>query len=502
MKKRSIADQESRKILQEQKDTLQKVESYPYSEYLRAVMNTSVYTCTEDAMLRDVLQGMISRKISSAIVVDKGRKPVGILTERDIMQRVVSKECADISLTPITSVMTPDPVVLRPHNSIYRALSVLSTKGIKHLPLVENDKIAGIVTMRQLLKLRYPEPMTLIEGIWEATDAAALRRVRDKLPAIADSRLQSGRKAHDIVVMISLVNRDIHRKILEMSIKEMGEPPAPISVYLTGSHGRLENLLVTDQDHGMIIADNDNESQYDEYYIELTSKFSARLAEADFELCSGYIMSSNPLWRKSVSEWKQQIRYWFEKQVRELGRFSTVLFDASHVYGARALFRDVRDFAFSQISMHRDVLQVMHEEEGGHKVPLGLLGRFITEKDQMHRGEIAIKRSGLLFVVEGVRILALMHGIKDTATLKRLEALVKGGFIHPDDGEYFESAYLFLLQLALETEVKKIMNNKPVDTYIKPENLSKLDRETLRHAYKAVSSLQELVASEFGELVI
>ncbi len=69
--------------------------------------------------------------------------------------------------------------------------------------------------------------------------------------------------------MISLINRDIHRRALELAAEGLGVAPVPYCLYLTGSHGRLENLLTPDQDHGMIIADSEQNYQYDQYFIDL-----------------------------------------------------------------------------------------------------------------------------------------------------------------------------------------------------------------------------------------
>jgi CBS domain-containing protein len=499
--KRAIIDSGSLKKLQETREYLRQVESFPYSEELRSVMDTSVYTCLGHKQLKTVLRDMARRNISSAIVVDEGKRPVGILTERDIMQRVVTADCLEIQQAPVSTVMTPKPVTLSPENTIYRALSMLAAHGIKHLPLVENDVVTGIITLRRLLKLRYPEPMTLMEQIREAADISLLKTLKNKLPAMAASRIKEGRRAYDIVVMLSLINQDLHRRCLELALAKVGDPPAAICLYVTGSHGRLENLLAPDQDHGMIIADAPGDPQYAEYYSELTGLFSNWLAEIGFASCPGYIMCSNPLWRKSLGEWKLQIQYWFERQVREVGRFCTVLFDAVPIFGEHRLFMETLDFAHGLLQQHHEVFRVLYEEEGRHRVPTGLLGRFITEKEGEHRGQMDIKRSGLLFVVEAIRLLALVHGIRETATLKRISALVAGNFIHRDDGEYFEAAYLFLLHLALKVQTENIIQGR-LDTYIDPKKMSQHERDTLRHAFKAVSALQDLVAGWFGEPIL
>lgn len=500
--RRAAVDLESFKRLQETRDSLKRVESFPYRENLRSIMDSEVYTCTPQCTMRDVIRDMAKRNISSVIVIDHVKQPVGILTERDIMKRVIVNDRVDLDSTPIAKVMTFDPITLHPDNTIYRALSVLTDSKVKHLPLIEDGKIVGIVTMRQLLKLRYPEPLTLIEGIREAGDVVALKAIKDKLPQMAEERLESGRTAYDIVVMISLINRDIHRRALDLAAEGLGVEPVPYCLYLTGSHGRLENLLTPDQDHGMIIADSEQNYQYDQYFIDLGVRFSDYLDQIGYVYCPGFLMSSNPLWRKSLSEWKQQIHYWFEAQVREMGRYVTVLFDAAAIAGEVDLFKELKEYAFKVLSQHHEVFRVLHEEEGGHRVPLGLLGRFVTDKGGLHKGQLDVKKSGLIFVVEAIRILSLQHSIKETGTLKRIGKLVEGGFIHANDGEYFESAYQVLLHYALKSQVSKASRGEKLDTYIDPRILSPRDKEILRHAFKAVSTLQDLVASEFGQLVI
>ena len=105
-------------------------------------------------------------------------------------------------------------------------------------------------------------------------------------------------------------------------------------------------------------------------------------------------------------------------------------------------------------------------------------------------------------MVEAIRILALKNNIRETGTLKRIAKLVEKNFIHPNDGEYYEAAYQVLLYYALKSQVSKASQGQKLDTYIDPKILSPRDKEVLRDAFKAVSTLQDFVASEFGELVI
>jgi CBS domain-containing protein len=502
MKKKSWVDITSLRQLQQKRQSLRPVELFPYSEEIRSVMVSPVFTCAPSDNLKGVVKSMSEKKISCILAVNENREPTGILTERDILRRVVAAG-VNIDSATVESFMTADPLTLTPGDTVYRALFLLSARGIKHLPLVEDGKVVGIVTLRQLIKLRYPEPMSLIEGISQAADVDSLRRIKERLPGLAASKLSMGMRAYDVVVMLSLINQDIHRRVFELAIADTGEPPAPCCLFLTGSHGRMENLLSTDQDHGFIIDDSAgaHESIF-EYYKQLARTFSAWLEEVGFEKCPGEVMAVNPVWNRSLFEWKTQLEHWIIKQVPHLVRYVTVFFDALPVWGDEKLFHDLMDHAYALLGQHYEVLRMLHEEEGRHRVPTGMFGRWITERSGEHRGEFDIKRSGLIFVVEGVRILALLHGVRETTTVKRITKLVDGGHVNPDDGEYFEGAYRFLLHFALNAQVEKAFKEGRTDTYLNPSRLSSREKEMLRHAYRAVASLQELIASEFGELVL
>ena len=494
--------------LQGKREALRGVELFSYGEELRSVMVSPVLTCPPGELVRAAVEKMAGARTSSIVVVGERGEPVGIVTERDLMRCVAADPSFDFDRTPVSSIMTADVITRKPDDTLYEALFLLSSKGIKHLPLVEpadGDRLVGIVTLRQLLKLRFPEPMTLIASIAKAEDLATLAGIKRRMPRVAAIRLSRAARAYDVAIMLSLVNQDLHRRAFELVQRSHGEPPVAFSLFVTGSHGRLENLLKTDQDWGLVLADAGGEAAdrlADEYFAAVAEEYAGALAAVGFERCPGEVMGVNPVWRKSLSRWQTQLDHWVTEQVPRLGRYITVFFDARHLLGDPGLFARLNDHAFDLLGRHHEVLRILREEENRHRVPTGLLGRFITERSGEHRGEFDIKRSGLIFVVEGVRILALRHGIRETPTLRRIGQLVSRGHLHPDDGEYFEGAFRFLLHFALDSQVEKAMEDEKIDTYVNPSLLSPRKREMLRHTYKAVSKLKDLIASEFGQLVI
>ncbi len=276
MQKRAIINHISFKRLQETKADLSRTQSFPYSEELDSIMERKVFTCPPETLVKDAVRIMSSKNVSSVMIIGTNDEPLGILTDRDVLKKIVAVDCVNLNRLRIDQVMSTNLITLSSTNSLFRALAVFSQKGIKHLPVTENERIVGMITMRHILKLRYPEPMTLLDSIISATSVEELKKTKDFLPQIVSSKLNAGIRISDIVIMISMINQEIHRKTMDLVLEKHGQPPSPFCLFVTGSHGRLENLLSPDQDHCMIIADSKENPlvQYDQYYIDISETFS------------------------------------------------------------------------------------------------------------------------------------------------------------------------------------------------------------------------------------
>lgn len=101
----------------------------------------------EDTVI-DAVTLMLDRRIG-AILVTKDGALVGIITERDIVFRVVAAN-RDPQTTPIASVMTADPDVVAPGTDVMTALERMQAGGYRHLPVVDNGALVGIVSIRDI----------------------------------------------------------------------------------------------------------------------------------------------------------------------------------------------------------------------------------------------------------------------------------------------------------------------------------------------------------------
>ena len=93
---------------------------------------------------------MMERRIGAVLIVDDGTLQ-GIFTERDALVRVLAQS-RDPQTTLVAEVMTRDPDTIGPDETVVHALSIMNERGYRHLPVVDDDRIVGIVSIRDLYR--------------------------------------------------------------------------------------------------------------------------------------------------------------------------------------------------------------------------------------------------------------------------------------------------------------------------------------------------------------
>jgi CBS domain-containing protein len=106
-------------------------------------------TAPPDTTVSMAAKLMAGRKVGAVMVVAE-QKLVGIFTERDAVNRVIAQDL-DVQTTPLAEVMTADPVTVGPDKSFGYALLMMHENGFRHLPVMEDGKLVGIVSARNAL---------------------------------------------------------------------------------------------------------------------------------------------------------------------------------------------------------------------------------------------------------------------------------------------------------------------------------------------------------------
>ena len=121
-----------------------------FSQPIRDVMEQDkLLTAPPQTTVSKAAKLMAKRKVGAIMVVDD-RHLVGIFTERDAVFRVIARDL-DSHTTRLVDVMTREPITITPDNSFGYALLVMHENGFRHVPVMEDGKLVGVVSARNAL---------------------------------------------------------------------------------------------------------------------------------------------------------------------------------------------------------------------------------------------------------------------------------------------------------------------------------------------------------------
>jgi signal-transduction protein with cAMP-binding, CBS, and nucleotidyltransferase domain len=129
---------------------------------IREVMTKDPVTCSASDPIIEAARAMRENDIGDVVVLDDSQQICGILTDRDITVKVVA-EGKDVTTTTIGEFCTRDVETLTPDDTVGDAVAMMSKKAIRRLPIVENGKPVGIVSLGDLAVTQDPE--SVLAGI-------------------------------------------------------------------------------------------------------------------------------------------------------------------------------------------------------------------------------------------------------------------------------------------------------------------------------------------------
>ncbi len=136
------------------------------------VMETDVVTVHPRTIVVEAATLMAERSVGTVVVVDKG-KPVGIVTERDLVTRVLAKGRDPIS-TYVGDIMSRPLIWVKPSETVVDAVKVMNSKQIRHLAVLQDGRLVGVVTDRGIL-LNTPQLIELAEELLRVYSSTTLK---------------------------------------------------------------------------------------------------------------------------------------------------------------------------------------------------------------------------------------------------------------------------------------------------------------------------------------
>ena len=133
-------------------------------DFLKLNKNKQIWTISKDQNVKQALILMSEKNIGAIIVVDNNGFPIGIFSERDYARKIILKGKSSRD-TLLDEVMTKELITVTRDYKIDQCMEIMIEKKIRHLPVLEDKKIVGIVTIGDLLKIMVKEQKELIDHL-------------------------------------------------------------------------------------------------------------------------------------------------------------------------------------------------------------------------------------------------------------------------------------------------------------------------------------------------
>ena len=459
--------------------------------------NTTPLKTTLTAIAKDVAQLMTESLINNIVVCDNNF-PLGIITDTDMRSKIATgRYPITVSVDKIMS----SPVITVVENvSLAEAQLLMLKHNVTHLCVTQDgtDKSAlkGIISEHDLIVAQANNPGVLIKEIKRCQSPKEIKQIRDRLTDLIQTSISKNIPLSHIFNIASEINLAIIKRSVELSILELGSPPARFAWLSIGSQGRKEQLLLTDQDSILIFEDvaTDKYREVKDYFLKLGKKTTAILEKIGYELCPNGHMGSNALWCKSLTDWIKQYDSWMNTPGENSNDLSSIFFDYEITFGERKIEDAIGDVVFKNAKNNTLFFDFLGNDTLRKNSPLTFFKKFHLEEEGPNKDKFDIKTRALMPLIDGARLFALNFEIRGiNNTFQRFKQL---SIIDAKHAEIYLNCAEAFLTLSKFRTIEGLKNDNS-GQFINLEELSKIDREKLKNALIPMRELEELIKSKF-----
>ncbi|MFC5177313.1 putative nucleotidyltransferase substrate binding domain-containing protein [Nocardioides taihuensis] len=433
-----------------------------------------------------VVAGRVTEGNHSAALV---RSPTawGVVTDRDFRGRVATGE---VPLSaPVGELASFPAITISEDFSQAAAFSRMIAQGVHHLVIVDSRGTPqGIIRAVDFASAEIRNPLQVRGLIDGAGDLDALQAAARLLAPSLIELGASGMPASQIGSLHASIIDAVLRRMLELLDDEQPDP-APAWVVL-GSLARREPLPHSDVDTALVLPGTGDHQRED--CLRWAEQVLSALETCGLSRCDNGANATNPLFARSRDEWDAAVARWLADPMGEQTLLlSSIVIDSRPVAGV-ALGRTVTD----AIRRHRpgaEFLGRFVRECTAVKPPSGFVREFVVDHGGHHRGQLDLKRGGLLPVAALGRWVAMVTGDARGGTLDRLRRGREAGLLTHDEADTLDAAFDQVYDLLLRRDLASLAVGGTASTYLDPRELDSLTRRHLRETFRAVASVQESV---------
>lgn len=417
----------------------------------------------------------------------EGERGAGMVTKTDLLNALVLEGRDQES--PVGEVAHYALITATPAQYLFEVLVQMTRHQVERVVVMEDDRPRGVVELTDVLSYFSSRSYVVSLQVEQADSLEALAAASRRTPELVKALMAQGVKLRFAMGLLAALNGRIMNKAWGFLIDERYHVDSCLMVM--GSEGRGEQILKTDQDNGLILADGLD-------WLDCAAqmqRLSETLIALGYPPCPGDIMVSNPEWVGTERQWRERIAQWAATRDGESLMRLAILLDAHAVAGNASLLERLREELFERCSRDELLLSYFARTALRFSTPLTLFGSL---KKPQHG--VDIKKGGIFPIVHGVRTLALERRITATSTLERLEALVADGRLEERFAEDLGEALSLFTELRLRQQLARLdapEGRGEAPDRVVVQELSSLERDLLREALHIVKEFKQRLSHRF-----
>jgi CBS domain-containing protein len=461
---------------------------------LRALVQRAVVARPAATTVREAVGVMHRENVGSIVVTDDRGRPLGVFTTTDL----VACAAQGRHEAALSEVMTESPFSLPGHAMAYEAALAMVAMGIRHVLVVDDGVLSGVVSERDLFSLQRLGLGEITTEIRLAASIDVLVNLAAEIRKLARRLVEQGVAAEQLTLFISVLNDRLCQRILDVERRNHRWEGISWCWLAFGSEGRLEQTFSTDQDNGIVFVAHDGTSAEAArgHLLPFARAVNAALDACGFPLCKGLVMASNPLMCLSLDEWKARIRGWVSTPAPDDLLNAAIFFDLRPLHGDATLAVALRETIDQLARAQPAFLRLMAENALESRPPLGTLRDFATVPAPDKGRSVNLKLGGARPFTDAARIYALAHGIFQTNTGARLRAAHRHLGMSAGEAEAIVQSFYFVQGLRLRIQATLEPGAERANL-VDPESLNPFERRVLKEAFLQARSLQSRLALDY-----
>ena len=444
-----------------------------------------------DASIVQAAQTMRDQQVSSVLLMAHGQL-IGLVTDRDLRNRAVA---AGLDTgRPVQDIATLAPLTVQHSQPAFEAVVLMARHHIHHLPVLEGERVVGVLTASDLSEHQRSSPVHLVREVHRQTSLPGLADTAAQVKQLQRNLAAGHASAYSTGHCVTAVTDAITVRLLQLAEAELGPAPLPYAWVAAGSQARSEQTAQSDQDNCLVLDPACDMARHGDYFKALAEQVNRGLDACGYVYCPGEMMARTEAWRQPVGRWAEYFNTWTRTPDPTALMLTCVFFDLRLVHGQASLLDGLREQVL-QNARHQGVfLAQLTSNALKHRPPLGLFGGITTHRHGALRDVVDLKHQGVVPIVDLARVHALAGGHAAVNTQDRLVAAASGRELSAQNARDLGDALEFLAALRIRHQAAQLAQNQVPDNQLSLSELGHFEREQLKDAFAVVHALQSVLA--------